>query len=65
MFPRGPVLYPCYVTGYMLATSLLYVTELSTNRCCEDKQLRLKRGWWDNDYTSRRDVSMVNLTGAA
>ena len=27
MFLRGPVLYPCYVTGYMLATSLLYVTE--------------------------------------
>ena len=29
MFLRGPVLYtPCYVTGYMLATSLLYMTEL-------------------------------------
>ena len=27
MFLRGPVLCPCYVTGYMLATSLLYVTE--------------------------------------
>ena len=37
----------------------------TTDRCSEDKQLRLKGRGRDNDYTSRGDVSMVNLTGAA
>ena len=32
-FLRGPVLSPHYVTGYMLATSLLHMIEFTTSRC--------------------------------
>ena len=58
---------PCYVIGYMLATSLLYMTEFYYKEVLGEQTIKVKGGggWGDNDYTSRGDVSMVNLTGAA
>ena len=51
------------MTGYMLATYLLYMTEFYNKYVLGNKQLRLKVG--NNAYISRGDISMVNLTGAA
>ena len=51
----------------MLATSLLYMTEFYYKYVLEEQTIKVKgvcvQG--NNDYTSRGDVSMVNLTGAA
>ena len=48
-----------FVTGYMLATSLLYMILV-----LGEQRIKVK-GRGDNDYTSRGDLSMVNLSGAS
>ena len=48
-----------FVTGYMLATSLLYMILV-----LGEQRIKVK-GRGDNDYTSRGDISMVNLSGAS
>ena len=44
MFLRGPVLYPRYVAGYMLATSLLYVTEFYNKQLLGGQTIKVKVG---------------------
>ena len=44
MFLRGPVLYPHYVAGYMLATSLLYVTEFYNKQMLGGQTIKVKVG---------------------
>ena len=54
------------VTAYMLATSLLCVTEFYYTKVLGEQTIMVKVVCGgNNDYTSRGDVSMVNLTGAA
>ena len=51
------------MNGYMLATSLLYMTEFYYKEVLGEQTIKVKGG--DNNYTLRGDVSMVNLRGAA
>ena len=52
------------MTGYVLATSLSYMTEFYNKYVLGEQTIKVKVGR-DNEYTSRRNVYMVNLTGAA
>ena len=51
------------MTGYMLATSLLYMIEFYNKQVLGNKQLSLKGRTMT--LHNGRDVSMVNLTGTA
>ena len=64
MFLRGPVLLPPihHMTGYMLATYLLYMTEFYNKYVLGEQTIKVKVGG-DNEYGSRGNIYMVNLTG--
>ena len=51
------------MTGYMLAASLLYMTEFYNKWVLGEQTIKVRGG--NKDYTSREDGSMANLTGAA
>ena len=51
------------MTGYALATSLMYMFEFYTKQMLVEQTIKVKVG--NDDHTRWGDVSMVNLTGAA
>ena len=53
------------MTGYVLATSLSYMTEFYNKYVLGEQTIKVKGGGvGGNDYI-KEDISMVNLTGAA
>ena len=50
------------MTGYLLATYLLYMTEFYNKYVLGEQTIKVKVGG-DNEYGSRGNIYMVNLTG--